>query len=680
MNRLLNVIVLFFITISFLSAQGVGIGTNTPDASALLDLTSTTKGVLLPRMTAAQRTAIAAPATGLQVYQTDGAKGFYYFDGVTWTLISGGGTSGWSMTGNAGINPTTNFIGTTDAQPFIAKANNEQVFRFAPNSNNTVLGYQANHSDYTGGTFNHVIGYKAGYNNVGSFGHFDGLQAGYNNAGNNNQFIGYNTGFTNTTGYSNLFVGSAAGYSNTTGFQNNFLGYQAGYSNMSGGGDQFIGYQAGFKNTTGGNNQFSGYQAGYNNTVGNYNFFQGFNAGKSNVFGQNNYFSGYQAGYSSTTSDNHFVGFKAGYNTTTGNYNQFEGDLAGYSNTTGAQNQFIGFDAGYNNTTASNNQFNGWQAGYSNTIGYNNYFAGWQAGYYNTTGSQNQFLGFQAGAHNTSGSNNFYSGFKAGLNNTTGHDNCFIGYQAGLNNANGHHNIFIGPSAGASETDSYKLYISVADVPDPLIYGDFGLDFLRFNGQTQIDNTSGYLQPLLLLKEESATYATIQFRKWNAGGYWNQSAYVDPSYQESNQMVWFANEFEAMKLFGNGNLFIWGDLTEYSDSTLKEKIQPLRNTLSALQNINGVSYNWKDKQRKGTAHEIGLLAQEVEKYFPELVHTDEKGLKSVSYTHMVPVLLEAIKEQQAEIDQLKSKQREMDEMKVKMDLIEAQLAELLKSK
>src|SRR5678815_2471800 len=104
MNRLLIIILPLLLGFSILSAQGVGIGTTIPDASALLDLTSTTKGVLLPRMTAAQRTAIVAPATGLQVYQTDGTKGFYYFDGATWTFMGGGGNSGWSMTGNAGIN------------------------------------------------------------------------------------------------------------------------------------------------------------------------------------------------------------------------------------------------------------------------------------------------------------------------------------------------------------------------------------------------------------------------------------------------------------------------------------------------------------------------------------------------------------------------------------------------
>src|SRR5207248_2127923 len=58
----------------------VGIGTTAPASTALLDLTSTTRGFLTPRMTTTQRGAIASPAQGLLVYQTDGAKGFYYYD------------------------------------------------------------------------------------------------------------------------------------------------------------------------------------------------------------------------------------------------------------------------------------------------------------------------------------------------------------------------------------------------------------------------------------------------------------------------------------------------------------------------------------------------------------------------------------------------------------------------
>ena len=72
--------------------NNVGINTNTPDASAALDISSTTQGVLVPRMTKAQRDIIATPATGLLVYQTDNTPGFYFFNGTMWTSLSGGGS------------------------------------------------------------------------------------------------------------------------------------------------------------------------------------------------------------------------------------------------------------------------------------------------------------------------------------------------------------------------------------------------------------------------------------------------------------------------------------------------------------------------------------------------------------------------------------------------------------
>ena len=59
----------------------VGINTETPDASAALDITSTTGGLLVPRMTETQRDAISPAATGLMIYQTDGTAGFYYYNG-----------------------------------------------------------------------------------------------------------------------------------------------------------------------------------------------------------------------------------------------------------------------------------------------------------------------------------------------------------------------------------------------------------------------------------------------------------------------------------------------------------------------------------------------------------------------------------------------------------------------
>ena len=84
----------FFITVLMVvmataaKAQSVGINADgsTPNSSAILDVSSTSKGFLAPRMTSAQRTAISSPATGLTVYQTDGNKGLYCYDGAVWQM------------------------------------------------------------------------------------------------------------------------------------------------------------------------------------------------------------------------------------------------------------------------------------------------------------------------------------------------------------------------------------------------------------------------------------------------------------------------------------------------------------------------------------------------------------------------------------------------------------------
>ncbi len=87
----------------------------TGQASSVLDVKSTSKGFLTPRMTQAQRTAIASPTDGLLVYQTDAAKGFYNYNSTlaTWVLISSGAGSGWNTTGNSGTT-VANYLGTSD--------------------------------------------------------------------------------------------------------------------------------------------------------------------------------------------------------------------------------------------------------------------------------------------------------------------------------------------------------------------------------------------------------------------------------------------------------------------------------------------------------------------------------------------------------------------------------------
>ncbi|WP_138480279.1 tail fiber domain-containing protein [Dyadobacter bucti] len=92
----------------------------------------------------------------------------------------------------------------------------------------------------------------------------------------------------------------------------------------------------------------------------------------------------------------------------------------------------------------------------------------------------------------------------------------------------------------------------------------------------------------------------------------------------------------------NGNLKVTGIITE-SDRRLKTDIVPVTNSLDHIYQLKGYNYYWKDKT-KDQSLQTGLIAQEVEALFPELVKTDEKGMKSVNYVGLIPHLIEAIKE------------------------------------
>jgi len=125
-------VVLFFIMCSVFTSAQIGIGTNTPDNSAVLDVTSTSQGVLIPRMTQAERIGIATPATGLLMYQTDVTTGFYYYNGTVWTTF---GSSGWELTGNTGTNSAVDKLGTIDGQDFILGTNGIEAIRIASSGN-----------------------------------------------------------------------------------------------------------------------------------------------------------------------------------------------------------------------------------------------------------------------------------------------------------------------------------------------------------------------------------------------------------------------------------------------------------------------------------------------------------------------------------------------------------------
>lgn len=99
---------------------------------------------------------------------------------------------------------------------------------------------------------------------------------------------------------------------------------------------------------------------------------------------------------------------------------------------------------------------------------------------------------------------------------------------------------------------------------------------------------------------------------------------------------------------------VWAtSIYETSDSTMKKNITRISNTVSGIKNLKGYSYNWNNN-KFGTELQYGLLAQEVEAVYPNLVMENE-GVKSINYTGMITVLLEAIKEQQTKIETLEQR-------------------------
>jgi len=114
----------------------------------------------------------------------------------------------------------------------------------------------------------------------------------------------------------------------------------------------------------------------------------------------------------------------------------------------------------------------------------------------------------------------------------------------------------------------------------------------------------------------------------------------------------------SFKLDVNGSLRAFG-ITNSSDVRLKRDIDPIGNALDSVLQLRGIYYQWIDEQY-GTGLQMGLIGQEVEQIFPEVVDTDEEGFKSIQYGKLTAALIEAIKEQQIQIDQLRA---ELDELR-----------------
>ena len=144
MKRISLVITIALATLQFGKAQNIGINSSgaTPAASAMLDIASTDKGLLIPRvaLTAANvATPITSPATSLLVYNTATAgttpnnviTGYYYWSGTAWIAFtnSTASSTAWTLGGNTGIT-ASHFVGTSDDKALIFKSNNQSFWEF----------------------------------------------------------------------------------------------------------------------------------------------------------------------------------------------------------------------------------------------------------------------------------------------------------------------------------------------------------------------------------------------------------------------------------------------------------------------------------------------------------------------------------------------------------------------
>lgn len=122
---------------------------------------------------------------------------------------------------------------------------------------------------------------------------------------------------------------------------------------------------------------------------------------------------------------------------------------------------------------------------------------------------------------------------------------------------------------------------------------------------------------------------------------------VDIFYNSGNVGIGSVSPTEKLEVVGN--ITASGDITSTSDISLKENLETISNPIDKIKNLNGYTFNRIGHQKRS----VGLVAQEVEKVLPEAV-LGEDGSKSLAYGNVVALLVETVKEQQNQIDELKT--------------------------
>tara|TARA_R110001606_G_scaffold387466_1_gene552148 strand:+ start:115 stop:1197 length:1083 start_codon:yes stop_codon:yes gene_type:complete len=323
----------------------------------------------------------------------------------------------------------------------------------------------------------------------------------------------------------------------------------------------------------------------------------GSNALLSNTTGNYNTANGYEALYANTTgSENTANGRLALYSNTTGAQNTANGHAALRFNTTGTQNTANGYEALRSNTTGGYNTANGYLALYSNTTGNYNTANGYNALRFNTTGVNNTANGRQALYSNTTGSNNVANGHGTLFANTTGSNNTANGYNALYYNTTGSNNTANGRQALVSNTTGS---------------GNIGIGFVN-----------------------------------NAGAY---APVFNPT-TENNRLVLGHTAIT--------NAYVKVAWTVTSDARDKMNFAPVPYGLDFVNQLKPTAYQFKvdrDTETPNGDVRYGFKAQDIlalEGDNPVIIDNEDPDHLKYRGEALVPVLVNAIKEQQVLIDAL----------------------------
>jgi hypothetical protein len=396
-------------------------------------------------------------------------------------------------------------------------------------------------------------------------------------------------------GVEGIAVGILAGSANTSGVQNSFFGRAAGNDNTTGSYNSFFGRSSGQENTIGSDNSFFGQFSGFLNTNGNSNSFFGSNSGEQNVSG----------------SENAFYGQSSGRVNTIGSYNAFFGRNAGLANTTGVSNTFLGAYTGMENISGESNSFVGVRAGNANTLGSNNT----AMGVFADVGANNLTFASAFGSRaRVDQSNSIVLGAINGVNGATSDTNIGIGTTAPTNRLHisaGGANVVIGtggcpPFAGIGfgATLSCFNYSLFGNGTDTIVGRPNGgvIDFRMGNISQVSINSSGILSIFNLGTAGSTTLCR-------------------------NDLFQIASCSSSLRY--------------------KTNIQAYSQGLDLVRKLRPITFDWKD----GGAHDLGLVAEDVEAIEPLLTTTNHQGeIEGVKYDRLGVVLVNAVNEQQTVIE------------------------------